>query len=117
MASDNNKQQAAPGTDPKIDAIKQIIFGDNMQAYDEQFKELKEVMDMRTKEIEDKISSLKKELSSTLKELDDKFDKEISSVKEDLINKYNNADGKKVDKNLLGEMLQEIGKKIQAADS
>ncbi|WP_020527165.1 hypothetical protein [Flexithrix dorotheae] len=100
-------------TDQKIDAIKQLIFGENIQEYDEEFKQIrKNILDAKT-ELANKLAETSKELKNMIETLRENHDKKIEDLRGQMLDEVRNLDHKKLDRNLLGDLLQEIGGKIK----
>ncbi|MBX2843440.1 MAG: hypothetical protein KTR26_16835 [Flammeovirgaceae bacterium] len=100
-------------TDQKIDAIKQLIFGENIQEYDEEFKQIRKYINDAKSELENKLEQTSKELKNMIESLRENHDKKIEDLRGQMLNEVKNLDHKKLDRNLLGDLLQEIGGKIK----
>ncbi len=101
--------------DPKLEAIKEIIFGDNIKKYDKEFMQLRELIEHQRKEFDDTVKSvkndffdafdgLKKELKADVKSLQKETTKALQKVDKD------NA----LDKKRIGKMFEDLGKKLQS---
>ena len=71
-------------TDSKIDAIKQLIFGDNIAEYSQEFETLKNDLEKRRQELSDFIDDTRKELMSAIDNLGTDLNIRISDLEESL---------------------------------
>ncbi len=100
------------GLDPKINAIKEIIFGNEIQDYNQQFQEISKSLERQKQEFKDEIAELKKELSETIQN----FEKELSKAENRLnalIDKEaNSLQDKKADRKALAKMFSTLSDKL-----
>lgn len=115
---ENNLEEQNRGveetSDPRIDAIKDIIFGENIKEYDAEFKKIKEYIEEQKVILETAIDSLRSDMDKVLDELRSDFDDSVKSLKEKTLEEISDLDNAKADRSTLGSMLEEIGKKLQA---
>lgn len=97
----------------KIDAIKQLIFGENMQAYDSEFEAVKIDILNKKQELESLIDEIRNELLQNIDNLSTDINIRISDL-ENSINDIadKNLEDKKLDRKLLGKLLMNLGEKI-----
>lgn len=101
-------------TDSKIDAIKQLIFGDNIAEYSQEFETLKNDLEKRRQELSDFIDDTRKELMSAIDNLGTDLNIRISDLEESLNEKADTLEAKKVNRSQLGDLLIEMGEKIKS---
>jgi len=112
---DKNNGNATPNAidaSSKIDAIKQLIFGENMQAYDSEFETLKKDILKKKEELEQLIDEVKTELLQNIDNLSTDINIRITELEASLEDKTEALDEKKVDRKLLGELFTKLGEKI-----
>lgn len=97
----------------KIEAIKNLIFGENMAAYDSEFEAVKKDLTEKRRELEDFIEETKKELHHSIDNLSTDLNIRITDLEDQLSQKTTKLDGQKVDKKILGELLISLGEKIR----
>ena len=109
--------------DPKIEAVKQLIFGENMQQYDSEFNEVRatikktkqelvnEIDETRTA-LTDLINETRESLNKAVSDLRNDMNKKTSQLRADLDDSVADLDERKVNRKLLGELLQMMGKQI-----
>ncbi len=101
--------------DPKLAAIKEIIFGENIKEYDQEFRSLHALVDEQRKDLQDKLNLLKKDLNDLITETKNDFSKQIGALKNEAFDKLNQLGAEKEqDKQALGDMLIEVGKKLKS---
>ena len=96
----------------KIDAIKQLIFGENMQAYDSEFESVKKDLLNKKKELEALIDEVRSELMQSIDNLSTDVNIRITELEDHLNNKIDVLENKKADRKLLGELFTKLGEKI-----
>lgn len=96
----------------KIDAIKQLIFGENMQAYDSEFETLKQDILNKKEALENLIDEVKTELLQNIDNLSTDINIRITELEASLQEKTKDLDDKKLDRRLLGELFTKLGEKI-----
>lgn len=108
----NNSKVAA--ADSKIDAIKQLIFGDNIAEYSQEFETLKNELEQRRQELTGFIDETRKELMRAIDNLGTDLNIRISDLEESINQRTEDLDTKKLDKSILGDLLIKLGEKIQS---
>ncbi len=104
--------QNVPESASKIDAIKQLIFGENMQAYDSEFETLKNDILSKKKEIESLLDEVKSELLQNIDNLSTDLNIRITELENSFEDKTDALNKNKVDRKLLGELFTTLGEKI-----
>ncbi|MFY0591547.1 hypothetical protein [Roseivirga sp.] len=125
MAKQKEEQapQGGSGVDPKIEAVKQLIFGENMQQYDSEFNEIKALIKKTRTDVENEINDTrdalnklinqtKEGLTNDISDLRSDMNKKVTQLRSDMDDSVADLDEKKVNRKLLGTMLQEMGKQI-----
>ncbi len=100
--------------DKKMDAIKQLIFGENMVEYDQRFNEMMDKLENTHQLLESKIEQLDQTITSTIEDLNSEFESKRLKLEEEFKVAFDKLDNKKTDRKALGKMLQTIGDKLQA---
>lgn len=117
------KQESGLSGDPKIEAVKQLIFGENMQQYDSEFNEIKALIKKTRTEIESEVNDTREALNKLINQTKDALTNEIGDLRSDMNKKMTqlradmdesvaDLDHRKLNRKLLGALLQEMGKQI-----
>lgn len=115
MKTKVNGQSTHPQTDneiSKFDAIKDILFGENIQNYDKQFELLKKDILSKKEELLDVISDTEKEINTAIDNLSTDVNIRITSLEDKLQDRINTLENNKLDKEVLGNLLVKLGEKI-----
>lgn len=109
--------------DPKIEAVKQLIFGENMQQYDSEFNEIKALIKKSRTEVENElnetrdalnklINQTKESLNNEIQDLRSDMNKKVTQLRADMDETVADLEDRKLNRKLLGALLQEMGKQI-----
>ena len=112
MAKENNQTKSSTN-DAKIDAIKQLIFGENIQQYDEEFKEIKDNILLAQKQMNEHLENTKAELKNLINTVQNEQNQKLSELQAKMEDEVASLKSTKLDRQLLGDLLQEIGGKIK----
>lgn len=96
----------------RLEAIKNLIFGENIQQIDAEFDSIKSHIEKRKEEIETLIEDTHKELSTTIDNLSTDLSIRITELEDKVNEKTDELNHKKVDRNILGSLLVSMGEKI-----
>ena len=110
MSETNN----TANTQPQIDAIRNIIFGQNMQDYDQRFREANNDLKQNRQEIDDKIDQTKNFLLEEMRQMESRINAQLQQLHDKLTQESERLEDKKLNRKDLGALLVEIGNKISA---
>lgn len=96
----------------KIDAIKDLLFGENIQTYDKEFESVKSDILEKRNELLDLISQTRKELDNAIDNLGTDVNIRITELEDTFNAKSDALDANKIDKKVLGNLLVNLGNKI-----
>ena len=99
-------------TESKIDIIKNLIFGENIQAYNSEFELLKKDIESKKQVLEDLIDEVGSELRKSIDNLSTDINIRISDLEQNLEDKIGNLEERSVNKEALGKLLIELGEKV-----
>jgi len=108
----NHETTETVNANSKIDAIKQLIFGENIQAYDNEFDTLKKDILNKKNELEDLIESVKAELIKTIDSTATDINIRITELEDKMEDRLEDLDDKKLNRRDLGDLLVKLGEKI-----
>jgi gas vesicle protein len=113
-----SKKQNSPKDNPevdstsKIEAIKNLIFGENIQQYDSEFVTLKKEIDDKKAALEGYIDEVRGELMQSIDSLSTDVNIRITDLEDALNDKAETLNEQKVDRRELGKLLISLGEKI-----
>lgn len=107
-----SEQKTADMEVSKIDAIKDILFGENIQNYDKAFDEVKNDIISKKKELIEIISDTKSELDTAIDNLATDLNIRITELEDSINSKIDGLNDTKVDKSLLGDLFIKLGKQL-----
>ncbi len=93
----------------KLQAVKELIFGQEIQDYDAEFREI----NTNISSIQEKSNSDWNKQQKALESLEKAITNRINRLENDLMKKIVNLENKKTDRAKLGKMLIQIGEKLQ----
>ena len=96
----------------KIDVIKNLIFGETIQAYDAEFEELKKDILKKKKVLEDLIEEMRTELDTAMDNVSTEVNIRITELEKNLEGKIEDVGDDMVNKKMLGKLLIQLGEKI-----
>lgn len=110
------KTNEAPPVDAisKIDAIKNLIFGDNIEQYNSEFETVKKEIDAQKEKLENYIDEVRNELMQSIDSLSTDVNIRITDLEDSLNAKIEALTEEKVDRKQLGKLLINLGEKISS---
>ena len=103
---------SASNSSSKIDAIKELLFGEEINVYDQQLELLKQDVLNKKAELDKLIQEVKKDLNKSIDDLGTDVNKKLNNLEQKFEKRATTLDEKKVDKKMLGSMLVKLGEKI-----
>lgn len=92
----------------RIDAIKELIFGENMVEYDHKFHALFEKLEAYHKESEAQLMNVNEKLIIEMNEMRRKFEERVLHLQNEINAHLNKIEDDKTDRREFGKMLQVI---------
>ena len=115
MAKKQNQENPQNGTidaSSKIEVIKNLIFGENIQEYNSEFDKLKEDILKKKEELNNFIEEVRTELIQNVDNLGTDLNIRITELENKVAERTDDIDEAKVDRKLLGQLLIDLGEKI-----
>ena len=109
-------QNGAATRDPKIEAIKEIIFGENIKEINHEFEEIKALLQEHRRALDERMSQVQQELEKSIRQLHQDTEKEMQAMKEDTLNRLTSLEDSVPSNANLGKMFEEVGRKLQGKD-
>ena len=109
----NNESTANQQIDTRIAAVRDLIFGENIQQYDSEFADvfdkIKTLQDDTRKNLSESITNIENKLADLESLVDHKF----QDLNDDLDKKLADLDDEKADRRKLGKALEKIAQMLQ----
>lgn len=96
----------------KIETIRDLIFGENIQEYNSEFESLKSDILRKKKILEDLVEEVRQDLKTTIDNVAIDANIRITELENKIEEKVENLEADKVDRATLGKMLMELGEKV-----
>ncbi len=101
--------------DPKLEAIKEIIFGDNIKKYDKEFTHLRELIEHQRKEFDDTVRAVKNDFFDSFDELKKELIADVKLLQKETVKALQKVDkDNTLGKKRIGKMFEDLGKKLQS---
>ncbi len=116
MAQKNSDKDKKVNMDSssKIEAIKNLIFGENIEQYDSEFDTLKKDLDTKKKALEAYIDEVREELMQSIDSLSTDVNIRITDLEDSLNARAEALSEEKLDRKELGKLLISLGEKISS---
>jgi tRNA U34 5-carboxymethylaminomethyl modifying GTPase MnmE/TrmE len=96
----------------RIEAIKQLIFGENIQQIDSDFQQVRDELDKKKQELEYYIALVNKQLTEAMDNLETDINIRITELERSTTQHMDGLQHTKTDRKQLGELLVSLGEKI-----
>lgn len=97
----------------KIETIKNLIFGDNIKAYDSEFETLKKDLEAKREELKNYIEDVHQELNALVDNLSTDLNIRLTSLEDKFNERADQLEETKLDRSLLGDLLVKMGENIR----
>lgn len=116
MAKNPEKNnEAAPNqqVDSRIAAVRDLIFGENIQQYDTEFADVYDKIKALKSDNEKGLAEAITNLENKLSDLESLVDHKFQDLNDDLEKKLSDLDDEKADRRKLGKALEKIAQMLQ----
>lgn len=107
-----NKKEEDALSKSKIEVIKNLIFGENIQEYNSEFDKLKKEILEKKKALEELIEEVRTDLKTSIDDVSTDVNVRITDLEESLTQKIEAVDSNIVHREELGKLLIQLGEKI-----
>ena len=118
MKEKAEEKQTQGGTDPindnRLEAVRDLLFGPNDEAYRREFREIKDQIVKNKEDVDSKSESQYSDILKRLEKLENKVFDKIESTQESLNKRLDELNEAKVDRKKLANLLQTIAKELEA---
>jgi len=115
-SKNNNPQPLEPSNETnssKLEAIRDLIFGENIQQYDSEFELLKKDILTKRQELHDLVDETREELNKTVDNLSTDLNIRISDLESKMESDLDSMNAQKVDRSMLSDALISLAEKIK----
>ncbi|MBL4664004.1 MAG: fructose 1,6-bisphosphatase [Flavobacteriaceae bacterium] len=98
----------------KIEAIKNLIFGENIEQYDSEFDTIRKEIKAKKEFLQNYIDEVRNELMQSIDSLGTDVNIRITDLEDSLQAKTEALDEEKVSRKELGKLLKNLGEKISS---
>ncbi len=98
----------------KIEAIKNLIFGENIEQYDSQFDTIRKELKAKKEKLESYIDEVRNELMQSIDSLSTDVNIRITDLEDSLQSKAETMADDKLDRKELGKLLKSLGEKLSS---
>lgn len=109
---EQNEGMNSTNATERINAIKTLIFGENMEEYDHKFHDLFDKLEEFHDELEDKINKLHKKMTADFASLKQKFDEDLNTLKQNHDEELKRLNDAKTNRHDLSDMLKDVAAKL-----
>lgn len=113
-ASQSEDQQKPEVETEKLSAIRDIIFGNEIQEYNKEFNEIKTIVDGNKNEAAKNLEKTQSELSAKIDRLQQTVDERFMALETNINKKLDALDDAKSDRRKLGDLLESIAKQLKS---
>lgn len=96
----------------QITAIRDILFGNNMQVYEAEFNAIKDMVAQNKANTDEQLQQQLSQMNESLNSLEQRLMLAIKKNHEEVLEQLRKLDNAKLDKAQLGKMFIEIGNKM-----
>jgi len=109
-----DKAQPKASDVQRIDAIKELIFGENMQEYDAEFKDVKDLIAKTKQDLIDQLEQAREGLIDDIEKLRTNMNEQLDELRKDTDNRIYDLQDAKTDRRELAKMLHDVADKLEA---
>lgn len=109
----DTNQNNGSNAQSQVNAIRDILFGKDMQQYDERFGQLRDMVSTLRTETNVELSQLNEQLLTAINSLEERLRNQIQQNHTELLTAIQDLQQSKVDKTHLGNLLIEMGNQFK----
>ncbi len=100
-------------TASKIELIKNLIFGENIQAYESEFEQIRKEMLNKKKALEDLMEAIRTDLRMSIDDVSTDINIRITELEQKMGDRLEHMEEEQLDKEYLGDLLIALGEKVK----
>jgi hypothetical protein len=98
----------------KLNAVRDLLFGQNVKEYRGEFDELKKIIKEEKTENEHSVSDLKNDIIKRLDTLEEKLNRKIDDASKNLNERLDQINENKADRKKIASILHDLASKLEA---
>ena len=98
----------------KLEAVRDLLFGQNVKEYRDEFKELKDMIKSNREEIDKSAADFKTDVLDRLEKLDDKINKKIDDTSQEIKDKLSALSDDKADRKKIANLLSDMARQLDS---
>ncbi len=112
MSDKEEVQDSTQQTDNRLEAVRDLLFGQNVQEYRGEIKETKELINNHRSELDQQSAELESRINAKIEALEEKILTHIDKTADGINKRLDKLQETKVDKKKLADYLVTIAKKL-----
>lgn len=100
--------------DSRLEAVRDLLFGQNDQEYRKEFKEIHNKIGSKHEDASERIEKLREEQRHDLSKLEERLNARIEQVETSLAKQLQQLDSSKVERKKLAAILQQMAKELES---
>lgn len=109
----NNEAASNQQVDSRIAAVRDLIFGENIQQYDSEFSDVYDKINALKEETKKNLAESVTNIENKLADLESLVDHKFQDLNDDLDKRLADLDNEKADRRKLGKALEKIAQMLQ----
>lgn len=98
----------------KLEAVRDLLFGQNVREYRDEFKELKDLLKSHRDELDKSADDFKTEILDKLQKLDEKFDAKIDATSKEINERLDTLSNDKADRKRIASLLSDMAQQLDS---
>ncbi len=112
MSDKEEVQDSTQQPDNRLEAVRELLFGQNVQEYRGDIKETRDLIEKHRSELDQHTTDMESRLNAKIDALEEKLISHIDKTAEKINNRLDKLQESKVDKKKLADYLVSIAKKL-----
>ncbi|MEO9869151.1 hypothetical protein [Ekhidna sp.] len=104
----------SPVSDDRLEAVRDLLFGQNVQEYRDEFKELKDLLQQQRDELEQQSTSAETQMLDRLGQLEKKLSDQLTEATKEINTRLDALSNDKADRKQLAKLLQSIASELES---
>lgn len=98
----------------KLEAVRDLLFGQNVQEYQTEFKEIRDLIQSNREEVEKSSTDFKFEILNKIDQMNESINRKIDATASDLSGKIEEITDSKADRKKIASLLQDMAQQLES---